>query len=534
MEEEIKLASETNLLDPKVVFDPTKLTTTVATTWITNDTSDPEAAENDVNVRPVEDQTKVSGIIYPIIRIDSHVIQRQNIHKLVLYYTDFIPSIDVTIIKYPELVVNTTGMVNKLTVIIIPPVNGTYKKISVDFYITNVMVSGDKVVYSCSYFYPALQKRFTKAIKNSSGTSKINTYDLLHSIASECQLGFAATTQCKEIADTKIRLTRNQSYIDVIKEHINFGGLDDKSFFDAWIDVYGYLVIANVSHIFESKVQSNELSMKELTGVNTTDSTSEMQTIEYSTEDVMRSFTNWKMAGKKTANKIKSYQWIVDNSSIIRNGTDNTFFYFNHLVNDTGSNNIESENIKIEEDSVDGKNFRDAYTFEKKMFIGTEMGSAAEGNTPVLIQEKKRNAFFAKRRSKQLKIELEEVNTFIERGTLINIMIFEFDRTQKQQLLLNTSNASTDGNISTTQTTEIADDENMTTDAILSDDSMGVPNLEVSGIYYVDGIEYRYTSEKLLTQTLFLIKHSGTNNSFLNYSSLPKQKELEQTTEQQS
>lgn len=528
MEEQVQLAAETNLLDPKVVFDPTRPTTTVATSWVTNDTSDPEAAESDVNLRPPKDQTKVNGILVPIVRIDSHVIQQQNIHKLVLSYTGFIPSLDITILKYPELVVNTTGMVNKLTVIMIPPVDGTYKKVSVDFYITNVMESNGKVMYSCTYFYPALQKRFTKAIKNESGVSKINTYDLFNSIAADCQLGFAATTMTKEIADTKARLTRNQSYIDIISEHIKFGGLDDKSFFDGWIDVFGYLVLANVSNIFATKVESNELSMKELVGVNTTDSSTQTETMQYSSEDVIRSFSNWKIAGKKTANKIEEYEWQVDNNLIMNNGTDNTFFYLNHIVNGTGTNNIAEERITIEEDSADGRNFKDAYTFEEKHFIGTEMGSNEDGNTPVLIQEKKRNAFFAKHRSKILKIKLQEVNLFLERGTLINIMIYEYDRTKKQQLMLNMSNASENGNIEPIVTTQIASDNNLTTDAILSDDSIGVPNLEVSGIYYIDGIEYEFNQTGLMQQYLYLIKHSGVNNSYLNYSSLPKIKEVEE------
>lgn len=528
MEEQIKLASETNVLDPKVVFDPTKINTTVATTWLTNNTTDPEAAENTINVKPAADQTKVAGIIFPIVRIDAHVIQQQNILKLKLSYTGFTPSLSLTIVKYPELVANTTGMVNKITVIMIPPVDGTYKKISLDFYITNVTDLGNKVTYSCDYFYPALQKRYTKAIKNESGTSKINTYDLFSSIAAECQLGFAATTMCKEIADTKARLTRNQSYINTIYEHLKFSGLDENSFLDGWIDVFGYLVLVNISNIFSSKVQSNELSMKELVGINTTDGTTEAKNIEYSTEDVMRSFTNWKIAGKKTANKIKDYKWVVDNGLIMQNGTDNTFYYLNHIVNGTGTNNISEERVLIEEDSADGKNFKDAYTFERKAYIGTEMGSTEEGNTPVLIQEKKRNAFFAKHRSKILKIQLEDLNVFIERGILVNIMIYEYDRVRKQQIMLNMPNVSAEGSFKTTPDVEIAADENLTMDAILSDNSIGIPNLEVCGIYYVDGIEYEYSAGGLIVQTLYLIKHSGVNNSYLNYSSLPKIKEIEE------
>lgn len=527
-EETPKLAAKTNLLDPKVVFDPTKATTTVPKYWITNTEDDDENAAGNVNVKPNADMTKSDGIIFPLVKIDSQVVPAQYIKRCKLSYKDFIPELSLIIREYPELMLSTTGMVNKVTIVMVPPVDGTYKKISVDFYIVSKSEYNGEIFFTCDYFFPELQKKFTKSIKNESGVSKINTYDLLSAIAKECKLGFAATDKCKDIADTKLRLSRNQSYLDVIKEHIKFGGLDDNSFFDAWIDVYGYLVLANLSCIFSSKVQTNELSMKQLVGVPLGDASQKAESVKFTTEDVVRMFSNFKMTGKKVSNKILDYVWQVNNDLIKRNGTDNKYFYLNHLVNGEGSNNIETEVITIEEDSADGKNYKDAYTFQKNLYIGTEMGSISDGNTPVLIQEKRRNAFIAKKKSKILKVELTELNTFIERGTLINIMIYEYNRTKKQQLMLNTGNLAKDGNLDTTPNQKVVEDEADTTNTntVLSDDSFGLPNLEYCGIYYVDGIEYLYEGGEVIKQTLYLIKHTGTTNSFLNYSSIPKIKEI--------
>ena len=229
-EETPKLAEKTNILDPKVVFDPSKENSTVATTWNTNKTDDTDAAENTVNAKGVADMTRVVGIDFPIIKIDSQVIPRQYINKFTLSYKNFVPSLYISVTKYPELILNNTGMVNKVTIIMIPPVDGTYKKISVDFYITNRDEFTNKYVFYCSYFFPELNKSFTTPLKNKDGNCKMNTYDLISSIASKCKLGFASSEKCKDIADTKTRLAINQTYIDIIQQHIKFGGIDNNSF----------------------------------------------------------------------------------------------------------------------------------------------------------------------------------------------------------------------------------------------------------------------------------------------------------------
>ena len=201
------------------------------------------------------------------------------------------------------------------------------------------------------------------------------------------------------------------------------------------------------------------------------------------------------------------------------------YFYLDHLVNGSGNNGIQTVNIKIEEGSADSKNYPNAYNFQNNKFLGVEMGGEADGNTPVLIQERVRNAFFAKNKTKILKVELEVPNTNIERGTLINIMIYEFDRASKQQLLLNTENLESDGNLNETLSENSLDPE--TNKAFLESDSLGVPNLEASGIFYVDGIEYVYDEQQKIKQTLYLIKHSGVKNSYLNHSSIPKNKNID-------
>ena len=125
------------------------------------------------------------------------------------------------------------GFDNVITVVIIIPVDGVYKKISLDFYILSCNFSDNYASYFAVFKCMALEKTHLKQISLSGGCSskfcqlpsndKPNTYELLHCIANECGLGFAATQQTKEIKDYNYRLVYSQNFIDVIKEHVSFG-----------------------------------------------------------------------------------------------------------------------------------------------------------------------------------------------------------------------------------------------------------------------------------------------------------------------
>lgn len=521
-----KLAEATNQLDPKVVFDPKFEKTTVAKTWQTNSNEEESPTTGGAGNKPIADNTRIDGIMYPIIMMDAHVIPQNFILEFYLTYTTFSPTLRLAITKYDGLSLNTPGMVNKVTVIMVPPADGTYKKISMDFYIDSRSDFDTFIQLSCSLFYPALRKTYTKAIKEN-GNSKLSTYSLFETIAKETQFGFAATENCKNIADNKTRLAINQNYEDMLVSHLQFSGLDDMSFFDAWIDLYGYIVICNLSWIFNKSVAINELSMKMLEGLNLPDGESfdeDTNPIDYGEEDTFRTYTNYKQTPTKAHNKIKSYFWDIRNYSIKNQGTDNTYYIFNHLVNGSGENNIFEEKLTIDEDTTDGKNYKDAYTFQTNEFLGTEMGNESDGNTPVLFQEKRREMFFAKMKAKRLVVELEEINYNIERGMLINLNIFEYERNAKQSMINNIANISENGDTETeADPLDIEEDDPDTTlTAIINNDQFGIPNFELSGIFYVDGMEFEYTGGDTIKQTLYLVKQGGTRNSYLNHSSLAK------------
>ena len=511
---EYKLAELTNELDPKVIFDPKFKKTVVTKAWVPSDKTE-EGAQQVSAPGPIEENTRIDGVVIPIIKINTIVVPNNYIKYMKFTYTQFRPKIEIHILKSIYNKLETPGMVNKITVIMIPPVDKTYRKISVDFYINNIKEIGQTVIYTGNMFFPALEKKQTKCIKLD-GANKLSTYDLCKSIALDCELGFAATTQCEEIADTKIRLMRGQTYEEVINEHVAFGGLDNESIFMSWIDVYGHLVLCNVGWILSKTTNVNELSMHMLEGINIYNpQQTEDNGIKYG-EKTFRTITNWRTKAKHQSNNILKYEWIVNNSTIKSYGTNNTFYTINHRVSG-GNNTIDTRNIIIEDKSADGKNYKDAYNFQNVKYLGVEMASKDDGNTPVLYQKQNRNAFLCQITAKQLKVTLNDLNINLERGTLINIQIFEFDKDVKAQMLNLSDNLSEKGNISKKPSTEIENKEE-----IINNPDFGIPNLSISGIYLINGIEYEYSQgHEKIYQTLYLIKQTPINN-YLNMSSLPK------------
>ncbi len=510
---EYKLAKITNETDLKVQFDPTFKKTTVAKAWVPSDKTE-EGAKDVSAASPIDENTRIDGIAIPIIKINSVVVPNQDIQYMMFDYTGFKPTLDLHINKSVFTKLETPGMVSKITVIMIPPVDKTYRKISVDFYIDDIMDAGSVMMYSCSMFFPEFEKKYTRSLKLD-GNNKLNTYDLCKCIAIESGLGFASTNQCEDIADTKIRLMRSQTFKDIILEHTAFGGIDNNSYFMSWIDVYGYLVLCNIAWVLSKATNANELSMHMLEGINVYNPSNDENPIKYG-ENTFRTFTNWKSTAKQQANYINSYEWIVDNYSIKSHGTNNTYYTINHKVTG-GNNSITTETVTIEDKSADGQNYKDAYNFQDIKFIGVEMASKDDGNTPILYQKQRREAFVKQIQSKKLKIVLNDLNINLERGSLINIQIFEYDNATKAQMLNLSDNLSAKGNTSTKPTDEIDNKQD-----IINNPMFGVPNLSISGIYFIDGIEYEYRrGNEKITQILYLIKQTPVNN-YLNMSSLPK------------
>ena len=509
-----KLSEVTSFTDPKCVFDP-KFEKTLVIKYYkpTVETSESNDKENEA-LSPNEDPLKYDGILIPIIKINSAVIPATDLISMNLNYTKFVPTLTIKarINSYTKLEI--PGMVNTVTVVMIPPEDGIYRKISVDFYIKNVTYIGPNVIYECEYYYPELYKKYTRSFTNENG-NKLTTYELLETIAKENKLGFAVTEKCKDIADTKVRLCRNQNIQEIINEHISFGGLDENSIFTSWIDLYGYLQMSNIAWVLNQQVTYEDISMYEIVGISNPSGNFTGNGLQYG-DKTFRVFSNLRADSKKMANKISSYTYLIDNNSVKNFGTNNKYYCVDPVCGG-GTNSITTEQMIITEDSIDGKDNNSMYNFERNSYIGVEMGFANDGNTPVLYQKRRRNTLLTRLKAKRLKVELQDMHIGLERGTLVGINIFEYDRETKMTMLRNISNLQDEGDLDAESKMSL---DNM--EEIATESNFGVINNAVSGIYYIDGMEFNYNSDqKKITQVLYLIKKDTARN-YYNLLSLPK------------
>ena len=94
--------------------------------------------------------------------------------------------------------------------------------------------------------------------------------------------------------------------------------------------------------------------------------------------------------------------------------------------------------------------------------------------------------YFAKLRYKRLKVELDNYNIGLERGTLVNVLIKEYD-----QNIIKAMNGNKDPDES----------------------ASGFMNPYASGMYYIDSIEFVYKSENhKIQQYLYLVKKGMTTS----------------------
>ena len=200
---------------------------------------------------------------------------------------------------------------------------------------------------------------------------------------------------------------------------------------------------------------------------------------EVSAIQLQRTLTNNKMNEGNYNLLFTNYQSIVDNSKIYQYGALSESFYMTGAGVD---NKINIEQIQIIEPSLDGMLNSEKYEYKKSKFLGIEFNK----DMPILFKTELNEKYFAKLRYKRLKVELDNYNIGLERGTLVNVLIKEYD-----QNIIKAMNGNKDP------------DEN----------ASGFMNPYASGMYYIDSMEFVYKSENhKIQQYLYLVKKGMTTS----------------------
>lgn len=496
-----------NWTDPIVWHDPKIEKEKIAKKYDapepTNNTD--EHLEGIANIKNVpEDQIKTEGIYFPVIQVNNTTVDSKQIQSIRLVYTGFIPTLTVTIndmdgfIRFKDV----PGINNILKLVIIPPKDGAYRKISLPFKITSYSVFGDELYYTCEYKLDDLYKDNFCSINfggctdcNQAKNPLPNTWEYLHDISNKLGLGFASTEKCKDISDNLPRLLQNISYERLITQSIEYGGLDEKSIFDCWIDLYGYIVMVNLPYIFESDIKTFELELVSNVGMPVTQN----GLPDYNITNIKRTLTNYTAQGAVNNISIDSYVDESNPSEMYYAGNLHSLVTFMPAGNN-GDNNLVFEDVESKEFSIDG-DFVDEYKISKKMPIQT-----CFVGYNIKKQQDIREQYFNKIRLRRLEVTLTEYNLGLQRGTLVNLLIFEEDMKRKSKLLQSSSNVF--GEDKTQDLDSTSEDKDAPTQT-----GKMVVNLAISGMYYIDGMEFTYEqSVGKLVQKLILLKKGIRTN----------------------
>ena len=313
--------------------------------------NDEETTKNNPNEN--FDNLAVDAVHVPVVKLNNIVLNSTQIEYFKLSSTGLVPSLIISVKDNNGMIEfsDVPGYDNVISVAMIIPVDGVYKKISLDFYIVSCKFFGNSVTYMATFKCMPLEKTHLEQITfhiptgcqakwcQLPATDKPTTYKLLHCIAHDCGLGFAATQQTKEVKDYNYRLIHSQKFIDVIREHTAFGGLDENSIFDSWIDVWGNIVLVNVPWIFSETVTPDELATVASYGTRQTN-TAEFKDSYHTAGLVHRMLKNFKYPEapvQMTAAKLKTNYNINPQLDAIR---EQNYNFDSSVDNNTGSSQV--------------------------------------------------------------------------------------------------------------------------------------------------------------------------------------------------
>ena len=535
-EDDIKFVEPVNETDPWVLHDPTVGQSVVVQKYQPQDTNnEPDLeTEDPAGANEEYDLTRTNGILYPLVKINSHNIDHENIIYMKISYTGFVPTLNITIRDNNNVLkkIDSPGLNNTITVVMIPETDGIYNSVSINFYITSCDTSNpERISYSGTYlFAPLTETKYTKQIKypgcsnskdgvNCNDSEQIypNTWEYLHEIAKYTGLGFASTQNCQDIQDRLPRLVRNMTYQEFIEKQILMSGLDENSMFDVWVDLYRFIVMVNVSWVMKKDITYKQLSIKAVTGKNTTDK----KAFKSRTKEVYRTLSNFNKTEEPSNLEFDENQFVqhIDNEIKYDGGihTDSPVFQIRGgAVDNTGNIGVmNTQSVMAVESSVDGTHINDYRN--DSMNRNTIQVDAYNTNYQKLIREK----YFQLKRSKYFELELARNNFGLQRGTLVNITYFTRDPAIKQKILEGSSAVLgiDPENIEPDNFKFEGPDGETEKDLIMNEDTQ-IPDPSKSGLYYIDGMTFEYSySWGHIKQKLLLIKKGLISNLQNNHTS---------------
>ena len=341
-------------------------------------------------------QTKVTGIVSPLIKVNNILILWNKVTRFELSSVGFLPELYFTFkddLGFTKSL-DQPGNDNLVLVQILPPFEDAYKKINLRFFIDNVSIKGDKVSISAKYNVSLLYQDKLQSL------GKLSTYNYIDKIASECGLGFA--TNIEGVEDERYIYLRNTNYLNSVNSEIKKSGTE-KCILDTWIDFHNYIVLCD---IFE-RYNAIDEELKIWTAPST------VIDIENNGEPIMA----------------KEEDAILSNSV----GALNTQLYISDYI----VNNEAGKNIRFGTDKVIQSYYIDKYEptslliqdgdVKKDTFVKTIYMGEIFGEYDYFKNEYCRNAFLQKINTNTIEVSLQTPLLGLERGGRVNVMWYDLN-----------------------------------------------------------------------------------------------------------
>lgn len=341
-------------------------------------------------------QTKITGIVAPLIKVNNILILWNKVTRFELSSTGFLPELSFTFkddLGFTKSL-DQPGNDNLVLIQILPPFEDAYKKINLRFFIDNVTIKGDKVSISAKYNVPSLYQDKLQSL------GKLTTYNYIDKIASDCELGFASNIE--DVEDERYIYLRNTNYLNSIKNEIKKSGTEE-CILDTWIDFHNYIVLCDIFERYNAIDDEIKIWTAPSTVIDTENNGKPIMAKE---EDAVLSNS---VGALNTQLYISDYTVNNEAGKNIRFGTDK-------VIQSYYIDKCEPSSLLIQ----DGDVKRD--TFVKTVYMGEIFGEY-----DYFKNEYCRNAFIQKINTNTIEVSLKTPLLGLERGGRVNILWYEIN-----------------------------------------------------------------------------------------------------------
>lgn len=359
------------------------------------------------------DQTKITGIAAPLIKLNDITINFTQVKSMTLTCKKLVPTLEVTIEDSLGLTkaLDHPKTDNILRLQILPPFEDAYKKVDLTFYITHFESNGDNLELTCKYNIKELYKNRLEAF------GELSFYGLCDRVAKDCQLGLASNVA--DTDDPRYMYCSNQSYLDLLKDEIKRSGTQ-KLIPEVWVDWFNYLNIVDIWERYQSTDPMYQIWSLPSSQIDT----SAGKEIEPSQEDAVLTNTPSSMQSQLY---VQYYQIVNKSKSNVQEGTDKIVEIYHYDKN-------ESESMLIQDGDV-----------HEDVFVKTIYMGEAFGGSSFQLQNVCRNAAIQKIHNQCILTTLSSPLLGLVRGSKVEFRWFDVNDYVVEAKQENDVNTTSDG-----------------------------------------------------------------------------------------